>query len=475
MKIKTITMALLAVSANSALAQNQEVDEYGLTVGASHTISMFGKDAQNAEKERLSTPFKSLSAQRMATTSSTGSTWYINSTEMNRFCEWWDGENPLGADPQPSGAASMQESAAQEFAISPQRTCRLWTEYPRYSYGYADVYLGNDNRLDKPVVVVQPYHVDISDSSYTKQAFYNDVNSGGLMSSLRNAGYDVILYRYRSQDKGIEYNADGVKRLLEVINSKSGVSSTSFVGLSMGGVVTRFALREIEKTGSLNNVATFISFDAPHLGANFPRSILDNTNRLLDKVDSSLCGLSGTCREARRKLEAIKAKLNTKTFKELIMDTPSGSSDRSALLSKLAGLGHVQTVPTLAITNGAQSRTQGAPTSIMTSHFKLHRKWYNGGSKYFKVYTKPSVDNVAGGYADFYQVFSDLIAEQEHPITPYVTIGQKHSFVSTRSALAGSANYWDEVAAYPSNNEAHMTLTYTKARKIREWLDRYQN
>ncbi|ALU43066.1 esterase/lipase family protein [Pseudoalteromonas rubra] len=474
MKIKTITMALLAISASSALAQSQEVDEYGLTIDSSHTISMFSKETQNASTERLTTPFKSLSAQRMSTTSSTNSTWYINSTEMNRVCEWWDGELPLGIEPEPNEGALL-ESDTQEFAITPQRTCRLWTEYPRYSYGYADVYMGNDNRLNKPVVVVQPYHVDISGSSYTKQAFYNDVNSGGLMSSLRSAGYDVILYRYRYQDKGIEYNADGVKRLLEVINSKSGVSSTSFVGLSMGGVVTRFALREIEKTGSLNNVASFISFDAPHLGANFPRSILDNTNRLLDKVDSSLCGLSGDCREARRQLEAITAKLNTKTFKELIMDTPSGSSDRSALLSKLASLGHVQTVPTLAITNGAQSRTQGAPTAIMTSHFKLHRKWYNGGSKYFKVYTKPSVDNVAGGYADFYQVFSDLIANQSHPITPYVTIGQKHSFVSTRSALAGSANYWDDVAAYPSNNEAHMTLTYTKARKIREWLDRYQN
>ncbi|WP_054016019.1 esterase/lipase family protein [Pseudoalteromonas sp. R3] len=482
MKIKTLSMAILAFSAHTALAQSQQVDEYGLVIDASHTISLFGSEHSNNKTtaERLVTPFKPGVAQNLATTSSSyGNTWYVQSLETYRVCEWWDGEDPRGVDlPETMGnetQALNTQPAAEEFVVAPQRTCRLWTEYPRHFYGTADVYMGNDNVLDKPVVVVQPYHVDVEGSAYTKQAFYDDVNQGGLMSSLRRQGYDVILYRYRNQDNGIEFNADGVKRLLDIINAKPGISSTSFVGLSMGGVVTRFALREIEKTGSLNKVATFISFDAPHYGANFPRSILDNTNRLLDKVDVVACGEIPKCSSARKKLRAIKDRLETKTFKELIINTPSGSSDRSALLSKLASLGHVQTVPTLAITNGAQSRTQGAPSSKMTSHFKLHRPWYLGGSKYFKVYTQPSVDNVAGGYADFYQVFSDLIEDQPHPITSYVTLGQQHSFVSTHSALAGSANNWDEVAAYPSYNEQHMTLTYTKARKILDWLNRYQN
>ena len=455
MKIKTILTALFATTSFCSFAQQTLTDEYGLLIDSSHIISMFSDDStESAISSALS---------------SIGNTWSINSTEMLRTCEWWEGDEPLGTI-----GSKINQSSSIDNAEAIQRTCLQWSEYPKYYYGTAHIYLSNDGQLDKPVVVVQPYNVNLEDSGYSEQQFYSDINQGGLATSLRSAGYDVILYRYKQQDRGVEFNADGVKRLLDVINDKPGISSTSLVGLSMGGVVTRFALRELEKTGSLNKVATFVSFDAPHLGSNFPRSILDNTNRLLSKIDTSLCGLKGACRDARRKLEAIISKLNTKTFNELIINTPSGSSDRTALLSKLASLGHVQTIPSLALTNGAQSSTQGAPNSILTSHFKLYRAWYNGGSEYFKVYTTPSVDNVSGGYADFYQVFSDLIAGQEHPITPYVTIGQRHSFVSTLSALAGSENYWTEVAAYPSNNEEHMTLTYAKARKIREWLDTYQ-
>lgn len=431
-------------------------DEYGLTLDSNHVI---GSQPATVAQPPLMSPLSRTSAR------SSSSNWYIQSKETIRYCEWWDGEIPRIAP---------IDSSIQIEARRPGRHCKLWTEYPKYTYGTAHVYKGNDNVLDKPVVVVQPYHVSIDSSGYTQQNFYNDVNSGGLMSSLRNAGYDVILYRYHNQNGGIAYNAKGIQLLLEKINSYSSVTSSSFVGLSMGGVVARYALTELEDQGKLDKVSTYISYDAPHLGANFPRTIIDNTKHLLSKVDSRLCGLSGKCREARRELQAILKKLDTKTFRELIINSPSGSSDRYALLSKLRSLGHLNTIPTLAITNGAKSKTQGASSRKLTTHFKLHRKWYNGGSKYYKIYTNPSLDNTAGGYADFYLVFSNLIASQAHPITPYVTVGQKHSFVSTNSALAGNESNFTEVASYPSNNEAHMTLTYSKARKIRQWLDANQ-
>lgn len=472
-KITTITLAT-SILTFSVAAQDINTDEYGLTVDASHAISMFSQQ----DKARVSKKVYSDYVSNAQYSASTSITWPVESLEMTRVCEWWDGQLPNQViDPVHASSLKTAEPATadhQSADVTVQRVCRLWTEYPTHYYGTGHVYMSYDNKLDKPVVIVQPYYVDIEDSGYDQHQFYNDVNQGGLIASLRSAGYDVVLYRYQLQDAGIEFNAQGIKRLVNIINAKPGVTSTSFIGLSMGGVVTRFALKELERTTGLNKVATFVSFDAPHLGANFPRSVIDNTSRLLSKVDSSLCGLNSSCRAARRQLEAIMTKLNTKTFRELIINTPSGASDRNALLNKLSSLGHVNTIPTLALTNGSKSSTQGAAFRTLTTHFKLYRAWYNGGSEYFEVYTNPASDNTPGGYTNFYKVFSDLIANQSHPITPYVTIGQQHSFVSTASALAGSENNFSDVATYPSTNEAHMTLTYDKARKIREWLDTYQ-
>ncbi|WDD96913.1 esterase/lipase family protein [Thalassomonas actiniarum] len=433
-------------------------DEYGLIIDAQNTISLFSTEKDAAK-------FNSKIPQaRNAIASSSSAKWYINSAETRRICVEWDyGDGGIKSVKKDDNKATIQ--------APPPGRCLEWADVPTERYGTAAVYQSNDNVLNKAVVVVQPYIVSVTDSTYSDAQFYSDINQSGLAASLRSAGYDVILYRYLNTDAGVAFNAKGVKALMKKLEEMPNVTSTSVIGLSMGGVVARYALKELENGTGLHKVAGFVSFDAPHLGANLPSSITDNISRLLSKVDSSLCGLSSACREARTKLRAVLSKMQTKTYNELIIGSPSGSSDRYALLNKLSSLGHVNTVPTLAITNGTKNTSQGYPNQTLVTHYKLHRKWYNGGSKYFKVYTNPSMDNQSGGYANFYQVLSDLIKEQPHPITPYVTSGQRHSFVSTQSALAGSESNFTEVAAYPSSNEQHMTITYSKALKLRQWLD----
>jgi hypothetical protein len=460
-KFFSITPLLLC----SALHAETVKDEYGLVVDAKNTISLFSGSNNIAQRSDI---FSSAQSRVLANTSSI-TKWAINHSETKRVClEWlYDGHDPRTI-------GQTQELTQDQGDIEQQRVgrrCLEWVTEPKERYGTAAIYQGKDNVLNKAVVIVQPYVVSLANTTYSDGQFYADINQGQLANSLRNAGYDIVLYRYLRTNAGIAFNAKGLKVLLKRLENTSSVTSTSVIGLSMGGVVARYALTELQKETGLNKIASYVSFDAPHLGANLPRSITDNISRLLDKVDSKLCGLSGKCREARRQLQAILSQMNTRTYKELIINSPSGANDRQTLLRKLASLGHVNTVPSLAITNGAKYKTQGYPNKVLVTHFKLHRKWYNGGSKYFKVYTNPTLDNQSGGYNDFYQVMSDLIADRPHPITAYVTKGQRHAFVSTLSALAGSENNFTEVASYPSNNEQHMTVTYSKALKLRQWLD----
>lgn len=469
-------------------------DNYGLTVNSNHTISLFSESDKKPTQINNSISQKNQSSNLFAAnsslslnTSALNDTWTISSTEMQHHCIRWEGEMiPDQPTPKPELFATQSQSTPQiavpeqaknegtteNFNMMDDNRCVEWFSRPEHTYGTASVYRSSDNILDKVVVIVQPYIITLNDSIYSADQFYDALNSGNLLGSLRGAGYDVILYRYNNQDSGIVYNAKGVKRLLNEINEQPNVSSTSVIGLSMGGVVARHALADLENQGQLNKVATYVSFDAPHLGANFPKAVIDNIDGLLDKVDSLGCGEKDSCRRDRRELKAIISKLNTQTFKELIFTL--NKTEHHTLLQALQQIGHVNSIPTLAVTNGAQNQSQGYPQIKLTTHFKLHRKWYNGGSKYFKVYTVPSLDNVAGGYSDFYQLFSSNIAGRSHPITPYVTLGQRHSFVSTTSALAGSASHFTEVASYPASNEPHLHLSYSKAVKIRQWLDEHQ-
>ncbi len=440
--------------------------EYGLIINAENTISLFP-----AEKSVAPVKNASLGVKRafVSAASEPTSKWYINHPETNRVCREWlyDGQFPRVA----IKIQKSNKAGSNVKALARGRRCIYWADLPKERYGTAAIYQGNDNVLNKVVVIVQPYIVSLDNATYSDTHFYNDVNQGLFANSLRNAGYDVILYRYLNTDLGVAFNARGVKVLLNKLEKLPSVTSTSIVGLSMGGVVARYALAELENETGLHKVASYVSFDAPHLGANLPRSITDNISRLLSKIDTVLCGLNSNCRSARTTLKALLSKIKTKTYNELIINSPGGATDRQVLLNKLSSLGHVDSIPSLAITNGAQHATQSYPNKALVTHYKLHRKWYNGGSKYFKVYTNPTLDNQSGGYADFYQVLSNLIAQQPHPITPYVVLGQKHSFVSTWSALAGNEGNFTEVASYPTTNERHLTITYNKAVKLRQWLD----
>ncbi|MBY6225369.1 lipase family alpha/beta hydrolase [Ferrimonas balearica] len=356
-----------------------------------------------------------------------------------------------------------------------RRECVEWIDFPKHQYGTASIYLGSDRVLDKPIILVQPYIISLDDSVYTESTFYNQTNPGGFLDRLRVSGYDIILYRYRDIDNGVIYNADGLKVLVERLQRTDSVSSMSVVGLSMGGVVARYALADIERNSSLEKVATYISYDAPHLGANFPKQITNSLARFYDKVDTWICGEVDSCREARRNIQAILNKQSTKTFTQLIIDGRYNRFNHLTLMNQLNQIGHVNSIPTLAITNGAETRKQGYPETKLTTRFKYHREWFQGGSVWFNVYTNPDVDNEPGGYANFYQFYSNEIMESESSrVTVYVNAGQKHSFVSTQSAIAGSENNFTSILTYPTANEPHMHFNYEKLRAIREWLETYQ-
>ncbi len=155
--------------------------------------------------------------------------------------------------------------------------------------GEYQIYYDNvDGILDKPIIFVDGF--DPGDSR-TISTMYSALNFGNPVENLadvvRDEGYDLIVLNfptYTSTSDGstvIDGGADFIQRnafilveLLNIINAmKVGSEQNVVIGPSMGGLISRYALRYMEQNALTHDTRLYISFDSPHLGANIPISI----------------------------------------------------------------------------------------------------------------------------------------------------------------------------------------------------------
>jgi hypothetical protein len=98
-----------------------------------------------------------------------------------------------------------------------------------------------------------------------------------LLNELRANNYDIILLDFRKGDHWIEYNSMLLVKLMELVNaSKVGKESIVLSGASMGGQITRYALRYMELNNINHCTRLWISLDSPHTGANIPLSLQES-------------------------------------------------------------------------------------------------------------------------------------------------------------------------------------------------------
>lgn len=94
---------------------------------------------------------------------------------------------------------------------------------------------------------------------------------------LYDLGYDLILIDFQDGATFIQQNALVVQELIREVNHRkdaNGVTEPNIViGASMGGLVARMALVQMEANGENHCTGTFVSFDSPQKGATIPMGI----------------------------------------------------------------------------------------------------------------------------------------------------------------------------------------------------------
>ena len=95
-----------------------------------------------------------------------------------------------------------------------------------------------------------------------------------LLQAVRDQGYDIVMIDFFDGAYWLQHNSQLVQHVIRLCNEfKYGDESLVIAGASMGGVLTRHALRTMELSGEDHCTRLWLSMDAPHEGAHIPLSL----------------------------------------------------------------------------------------------------------------------------------------------------------------------------------------------------------
>lgn len=159
-------------------------------------------------------------------------------------------------------------------------------------------YADNDCIIKKPLIVAEGFESGLlgveNPLGENNYAGFNlsTFASSQLVSELNN--YDIIYVNWKSGRDYLQRNAYLLEDIIEWVNAtKQGNEPNVVLGQSMGGVIARYALSDLEERGIDHKTRLFISHDAPHQGAYIPVGILAFARHLTTEFVSTPVGNYG--------------------------------------------------------------------------------------------------------------------------------------------------------------------------------------
>ena len=241
-----------------------------------------------------------------------------------------------------------------------------------YQYG---IYYANPSvkQLTNPVIVVDGFDVNEDRGVADIFNFYLNKDIDGrprLAQSLRAQGYDVVIFNYRDSKDFIQRNAYALEKLIQWVNSQiqpSGGRIRALVGVSMGGLVSRYALLHMESQGLTHNVNTFVSYDSPQQGGNIPLGMPYHLSHIPGLAASA--GQIVGSPDPRAFVEMFR---KPATRQLLTVGMPHGSNDpyRRALYDEIWAMGdYPDATRNVAVVNGSgtgrpQVRTNNSSATV---------------------------------------------------------------------------------------------------------------
>ncbi|WP_040279308.1 T9SS type A sorting domain-containing protein [Psychroserpens damuponensis] len=148
------------------------------------------------------------------------------------------------------------------------------------AYGSADCQLRN------PLIIAEGLDTgllaqagSIGDSDYNSFRFSvlasQSPDLQDLITNNTAIDYDIVYVNWDNGTDFIQRNAFVLEAVIDWVNTnKTGNAQNVVLGQSMGGLIARYALRDMENNSEDHDTNLYISHDAPHQGAHLPPGIL---------------------------------------------------------------------------------------------------------------------------------------------------------------------------------------------------------
>ena len=225
----------------------------------------------------------------------------------------------------------------------------------KISIRYADKGIG----LQKPLILVEGFesakrkYGNITYEGLASGIILNENNErihqgmeklAWLYDSLHLDGYDIVHVDFEQSKQSIHDNVQSLMRALHWVNKQQAREPGIIVGASMGGLIARAALLELERNNCCLNISGYGTFDTPHDGAFIPLGIQMGAKRLQELT--TIFGFS--------LISSWKDAINSPAAREILIDhlDPSAKIKRQESLQFFDGA-QPQTMRRFAISNGS--------------------------------------------------------------------------------------------------------------------------
>lgn len=235
-------------------------------------------------------------------------------------------------------------------------------------------YGSSDCTLRKPLIVAEGLDTGffgasgmIGDTDYS--SFFTSIissNSSNLRDLITNntsIDYDVV---YVNWDNGTDYlqrNAYVLQAVINYVNQQKAINGSTepnvVLGQSMGGVIARYALRNMENRSENHDTGLYISHDAPHQGANAPLGFLYMARHAVDQfIRTPLGNIDIPVSSGNVGLGSVKDLLDAPAVKQMLINNVSSSFNldntlHAAWQNELKTMGYPQQTRNVALSNAS--------------------------------------------------------------------------------------------------------------------------
>jgi hypothetical protein len=137
--------------------------------------------------------------------------------------------------------------------------------------GTAWVFTADHRPLTRPVILSDGFSLGESKVNVLYHGF--ERGAYPFVSELHARGFDLVILGYKQRQASIVENAVVARECIAKARDVPTRTAPLVVGgFSMGGIVTRYALAEMERDGEAHETAVYVSYDSPHRGAWIPIS-----------------------------------------------------------------------------------------------------------------------------------------------------------------------------------------------------------